>query len=70
MTGEPNTLHLTDEQTEAYMAFCKHREAILHLIESGAFDLRSGTATLSFKDGILMDIEVKYRTYKRGLTPS
>jgi hypothetical protein len=66
MTGEPNTtLHLSSNDAELFKIFRQYQEPIKALLESGTFDIQNGTATLSFKDKILMHVEVNYQIYKR-----
>jgi hypothetical protein len=69
MTGEPSTIiHMNPVDVELFKEFCQHYDSFKTLLDSQVFDIRNGSATLSFKDTILMDIDVHLRTYKRGLS--
>jgi len=63
---ESTTLHLTPEQIELFKLFRQYQEPFKVLIESGVFDTKKGTATLSFDNhGLLTDVSVTFNAYKR-----
>jgi len=67
MIGEPDVaIYMNPFDVELFKQFCQHYDSFKVLIESEVFDIKTGTAVLSFKDRILMDVDVHRKTYKRG----
>lgn len=70
MIGEPDVaIYMNPVDVELFKLFCQHYDSFKVLIDSKAFEIRNGKATLSFKDSILMEVDVNVKTYKRKLSP-
>lgn len=53
------------EDTNAYLAFRKHREKFLTLLSSGVFDLENGKAVINTHNGQIQTVYIDRMTYKR-----
>jgi len=68
MTGEFSKKTIT-EDAEVFMAFQKHREKFLILLQSGAFDIVGGQLEVNIINGQIQTIHIHNMTYKRPSAP-
>ena len=60
-------VEMSATDAEAFLVFRRYESTIKTLIDRGALDVKNGSVTLSFNsDGILMDIDISQKIYKRG----
>jgi hypothetical protein len=58
---------LTEDDALLFRAFKEHQDNFSVLLASGAFNVRSGRATLHFNnEGVLDSVDVEVPTYRRG----
>ena len=61
-------IELSEEEAQQFIAFRKHQADFVSLINTGVFNIRNGSAILSFnKDGVLDSVQITIIGFKRGL---
>lgn len=67
MIGEYNMIQATivKEDADVFLAFQKHREKFLVLLEAGVFDLQGGQAEVNIINGQIQTVHIHNLTYKR-----
>ena len=60
-----NAIILTGDDMASYASYRKHREKILAVISSGAFELEMGKVEININSGVIHSIVINQMTYRR-----
>jgi hypothetical protein len=60
---------LAHDDAQALIAFSKHREKFLALLEAGVFDIESGKVEVNIHNGQVQNVHVNRMTYRRAAEP-
>lgn len=68
MTGDPLIkIELSEQDARLFMEFQKNYDTFSTLVQSGAFNIRNGSAVINFdKEGVIREINLHIVGYKKG----
>lgn len=64
--GKKIDVIIMPEEANTLLAFRKHREKFIELMQAGVFDLESGRAEIDVHNGQIQTVHIDRMTFKRG----